>query len=415
MSSLMVKPAQRVKPRPVMCALAAALLALLFIAGCADETLPKGGDPCRDITDCGGVARLSCRVDRCEEQPCERSASCPAGAACVSGFCQAPECLTNIDCAQAGGSCFEGDCRQDLCADKSECNEDQVCQGTPPTCKAPPSLCLDDADCPGQTRCQINAQRCVTVCRQDADCPSSQHCDINLCRQRCVNDQGCEPGELCIEDKCQLPPDCAQEPECPINAPLRRAQDCACVSCLSDSDCESSRGEACIENQCTYCALSGVDVQVCAGIGLPYLGGCCVGCLDDRGCAQDQRCERGRCTSEGERGCDSDAECPDGTLCDGSRCSAASTLEPCQRQADCAASQSCYPDGRCRQEATACAPGCTAPSRCVAQPGDALGACLGCQTHCQAQGCPAGQLCDRPDEAQDGRCVSEVVLRATCI
>lgn len=387
----------------------------LLITGCSDESVPKGGDPCRDITDCGGVARLSCRVDRCEEQPCERSSSCPAGAACVSGFCQAPECLTNLDCAQAGGSCFEGDCRQDLCEDKTQCTQAQVCSGTPLTCKAPPALCLNDADCPGDTRCQINTQRCVEVCQQDADCSADQHCDINLCRQRCAGEQGCEPGELCIEDKCKLPPDCAQEPECPLQTPLRRAQDCACVSCLSDSDCETSRGEACVENQCTYCALSGVDAQICAGVGLPFQGGCCVGCLDDRGCAADQTCERGRCTSEGERGCDSDAECPEGTLCDGSRCSTSSSLLPCQGQVDCPQGQSCYPDGRCRQEATACGGACPTPSRCVAQPGDHLGACLGCQSHCQAQGCLPGQLCLRLDNTQDGRCVSAAVLGSSCI
>lgn len=414
----------RTRRTPLIAALFCLLSAFGLLA-CQDEQLPVAGDACRTIEDCGGVSRLACRTGACAELTCERSAGCPTGAACVSGYCQAPECLQDTDCASVGGQCFEGDCLQDLCADNADCRDDQVCAGQPPRCGAPPERCLDDQDCPAQTICRITTQRCVSTCQDDQGCDALEHCDGGICRARCdasapLQDQRCEPGELCVESKCIMPQDCASKPDtepCPIERPFRRPTDCVCVACLSDSDCDQSRQEACIEDACTYCAFSGVDQQVCIGVGLPYKAGCCVGCLEDDDCDLDQgqRCERGRCTNPTIQRCQSDIDCEPPARCDGTRCSSSSSLTPCQSQDQCPAGESCYADGRCKQSATSCQPTCPAPSRCVAEAQDSLGSCAGCASHCDQAGCPQGQRCWRPDAQADGICVDEVFAQSSCL
>ena len=408
------------RPSPRATRLAWLLMAswALLLSACPSERIPALGDPCRSLEDCGGVQGLSCRDATCVEIACTRSASCPRGAACVKALCQAPQCLTSADCPSAArhAQCFEGACREDLCRDKAQCGPEQVCLGVPPTCKTPPELCLSDAECPGQTRCQMTTQRCVALCQDDAQCDATQHCDEGFCRSRCGPEQACEPGELCINARCRLRPDCSQQAPCPSATPLRRPEDCVCVACLNDADCEPGRDEACLNNQCIYCPVQGVDAAVCAGLGLPHRQSCCTGCVLDSDCqqARGERCERGRCVDMLQLSCSTDGDCPAGTLCDGSRCSATSSLAPCARQQDCPQGQSCSSDGRCREEPSRCQGGCPTPSRCVAEPADTRGACVGCAAACDTLSCPSGQRCDKPDPGQDGVCVSDLFWPMQC-
>ena len=387
-----------------------------LLAGCSanDPKNVRAGAPCEDILDCASIFPLACQDSACARITCARTVECPIGAACVDGLCRAAECVTQADCdAAAGARCFEGDCRDDLCASSAECAPDRICTGNPPQCAAPPSICVRDADCPDQTVCDVSRGACVTACGESSPCPDGSYCDARQCRSLCVTGAQCRELELCIEGKCALAPDCSGRAACPAARPFRRPEDCVCVACLVDTDCDGSSAQACVDQQCVFCLQRATSALTCASAGSVWDGQCCVSCRDTADCDVDagESCLEGRCVNLENLVCQTDSDCPAALRCDGSRC-ADSSLQPCAQQADCPGGQACYPEGRCRAEAAVCA-SCPAPSRCVAEPQDTLGTCAGCATHCAPDGCPSGQLCQRAGEAE-GRCVDAAFLAPSC-
>ncbi len=392
-----------------------ALVASLMGIGCGTpQPLPVEGDPCRSLADCAQTPGLSCMLGSCQRVACERSVACPVEAACIEGVCGAPQCERDEDC-QGGGRCFEGACRQDICRDKSECASEQVCLGTPSQCRAAPAVCVRDEECPGRLACDVTSGQCSSTCDNDATCGASRLCVAGRCLARCADSAECRAGALCREGACQLPLDCSGLGPCAASAPLRRPEDCACVSCLQDADCDLERGEACLQFSCKACVLRTSDADVCAASGLQQLDGCCVRCLNALDCdvAAGQVCQRGRCVDGQARACASDQDCRAAERCDGQRCAPPVSLAACALQADCPLGEGCV-GGRCRALSGSCAEACPAPSRCVGQPGDAQGACVGCVARCQAQGCPQGTLCYMaPDEAE-GLCVDAAFYGPLC-
>ncbi|MEM1349049.1 MAG: hypothetical protein AAGI01_10870 [Myxococcota bacterium] len=375
--------------------------------GCRGEPLPVQGDPCQSLEQCAGTQGLSCSQGICTSIACQRSLECPAEAACVEGACGVAECLADSDCAQ-GAECFEGDCRDDLCSSKADCQASQVCAGTPSVCAAPPSTCSGDEECPGTTRCKFPEGVCVEPCTQGS-CPEGFYCNVMFCSALCADISSCGLGEVCSQGRCQLRRDCSNQPGCPLDTPLRDTADCTCVECLEDSDCDPTRLEACVAGQCSFCAERASTDQECEVSGLLRDESCCVRCLTNDDCAVNdgEVCDRGRCLDLLERRCAIDADCPQGLVCDGGRCASMASGTACLAQGDCASGEACYADERCRAEGAVCGE-CPAPSRCVAEPGDTRGTCVGCSASCDGAACPMGQACFVPDGATEGYCVDGV-------
>jgi hypothetical protein len=384
-----------------------ALLALLWTA--CDAPLPTEGSSCANIADCAAATQpLSCADQRCQRIACTLLAQCPIGAACVAGVCQVPECAEDQDC-EGDAQCYLGECRDDLCRSREDCPANTICGGTPPRCIAPPATCARDTECPSGTSCDLVRSVCDRPCRLDAECAPVGGCRSGFCRARCTDDEGCDSGEVCGDGVCQQPTDCAGAEVCGGATPLRDPISCACQQCLSAEDC-GDRQQRCDAGVCRTCIMAVEDAALCAAQGLLFEDGCCIACRDDTDCdaAAGERCTRNLCIDTAQGRCVEDTDCPNGTICDGLRCAPAASLTPCALQTDCPDGEACYPDARCRREASVCAggQGCPDGTRCVAEPGDTLGACLGCNTSCGQTGCPDGTRCALPSGSAEGACAA---------
>jgi len=385
----------------------------LLLAGC-EAPLPTAGTPCSGIADCAAAAEpLACAEGACKRLECEVLAQCPSGAACVSGLCRVPQCAADTDCKDSAAQCYLGECRLDLCRSREDCEGGTICAGAPPRCVAPPAVCASDTECPSGQSCDVTRGRCDRPCRLDGECAPVGLCRAGFCSARCEDDEGCVSGEVCADGVCQAATDCSQAAPCAGNTPVRDPISCECRQCLADEDC--GRQQVCEAGSCRTCLQRVEEDAVCRAQGLIFEDGCCVECVDDVDCdtARGERCARGICQGAAQGSCVEDSDCPDGTICDGLRCAASATLTPCALQGDCTAGEACYPDARCRREATVCqgGAGCPAGSRCVAEPGDTLGACIGCNSSCGQAGCPAETRCALPSGAAEGACVAAALCR----
>ena len=397
------------------CVLASGWLVLGF--GCKQEEAPGPGTACDGIEDCGGVGGLSCKGKVCVRVECDRTNECPVRAACVAGACSAPECTESEDCGQDGAVCFEGDCRTDLCLGVEACKADQACFGSPPTCRPPADQCAQDEACLRTQRCKVAEATCVDACEQEGDCTGRRWCDTDasFCRDLCVSGEDCGFGESCIQGQCTGPKECQGMAACPFETPVRNPWTCACQQCLESLDCALERQEACVEGRCVVCAVAAAEEEVCTGQGLRSFGACCVQCIEAEDCPdQGESCERGVCVAPGVQSCTHSAQCPTGEVCDGDRCGPEVSLAPCQSQSECPQGESCHTGGQCKAESSACLTGCPAPSRCVAEPGNGAGNCLGCLVPCAAEGCPMGQRCIVPAGAGEGFCAEAMSWQAVC-
>ncbi|QDG52512.1 hypothetical protein FIV42_17760 [Persicimonas caeni] len=389
-------------------ALLGALLCTLTgtLAACSDPPPPKVGDACSSLSDCLGGTNLVCDEGACAVIGCDSAAECPGESTCVDSICGPAECATGDDCAD-GAVCWSGWCVEDGCLDKSACDRGQVCLGTPPMCTAPPEQCTSDRQCPTGETCLVDRRRCTPQCTDDADCPSFNYCLEGLCREPCRDDAEC-PGELsCVDDRCTELPDCSDAPACSGLRPYRDPLTCACVGCLANSDCDLTRQEFCTtDGQCLLCAEPGSSDEDCASRGQYYVDGCCTECLDDTHCPTSQApyCERGRCVGVDGPDCIAQSDCADGLVCDRGACIEPPSYAACDTQGDCPQGEACYADGLCRAASEVCTD-CPTPSRCVAEPGDQTGTCAGCTAHCDADGCPDGQVCFVTEGSAEGVCV----------
>lgn len=378
-----------------------ALLVSVFVAACAPRSA-EPGDSCATIADCLGEQELACSQSVCVRLSCQRSAECPAGAACVAGLCALPECGADDDCL-GRMRCFEGDCRSDVCEFKAECARGEVCNGDPPTCRLPPAKCDEDRDCANDTFCQLPERICERRCTSDVSCPDESYCDGEFCRLRCQTRADCAALDACVDGRCE-PVTCGAQ-TCSDDAPFLDPVTCSCVSCLDDSDCAVEAQFGCsTANRCITCLLKSDDSSVCAGQGLKLFEGCCVGCIEDRDCRTGSVCENNRCVLADPRECVFDEDCPSGARCDLGFCVQPGSQTACQTQTDCPDGEACYGDGRCRAESDVCVD-CDVPNRCVAEPGDPLGSCVGCSTTCDETGC-GSRVCLVPTGAAEGFCAA---------
>jgi hypothetical protein len=387
----------------------------LWLGGCSKQAAPQIGDACASITDCALTPGLACINDECVKRACERTLDCPVDAACVDELCSGAECLVDADCGQ--GSCFEGDCRTDLCTTRQECEQGLVCRGRPSQCQEPLDACALDEECPVGQACKPETSRCVQACSLISACDEGSWCDEGVCRAQCTLPSECEATERCIQGLCRAPLDCSMSDPCPVDALLRDAYSCECVSCFNEQDCQLTEGEVCIDGACTRCESAPQHDLSCAAQNLAQASElCCVECLSDADCEAGSLCERGECLDTRRRSCEQDADCPSPLFCDGRLCVSSASLAPCVLQSDCSPGEACFGDGRCRQQADTCAAGCRAPSRCIGalDTVGGAGSCVGCQEACSAEQCPDGTRCYLPEEAQEGWCVVQSFWRQIC-
>ncbi len=370
--------------------------------GCSEDPVPEVGTSCASMVDCAEGDRLSCRNGVCVRISCSGTAQCPASAACVGGFCDAPECAETADCAS--GVCFEGDCRADLCDTKAECGSGEVCQGTPPTCRLPPSTCINDDQCPVGLSCVLPFGTCKSSCNFDSDCTGTDYCRRGACTPPCGDSSVCTSEEACVGSRCVELQPCPTQ-TCPPSRPFRNPIDCSCVECLNGSDCFGNQENCTPSGRCIYCPAMG-DAADCQRQGLIEDEGCCTQCINDIDCeGDDQVCTSGICVFADPRECTLDEDCSGSSTCENGLCRPGGSLDMCALQTECADGEACYGDGRCRLEGDCT---CLAPSRCVAEPGDTIGSCVGCTANCGTEGCDTDEVCVVRGETTEGICVPAV-------
>ena len=121
--------------------------------------------------------------------------------------------------------------------------------------------------------CQLGAE---LSCSHNSDCPGAQVCGVdNQCRDQCVSDRDCVPGQVCAEATCAEPKElnaagllpvapadagsnasagglpCSYNSDCV--APLLCRSGICAVECKEDIDC--LEGHACVDSRCVASAI----------------------------------------------------------------------------------------------------------------------------------------------------------------
>ena len=191
----------------------------------------------------------------------------------------------------------------------------------------------------------------------DGQCPL-EYCAIDRCLD-CLGLDDCDVGELCVLGAC-VEPECLRDADCAGRADglgICDPESGSCVACLRDADC--SRGFVCDELACVPGCADQRDCPAEAPVCLPDGSGC-VECLGDGDCGEGLRCVAQACTvicahdgdcAEGLHcapatlacvACVEDAHCPLGSVCEGSMCEAG-----CRDDRDCGGGLRCSADGQC--------------------------------------------------------------------
>lgn len=264
---------------------------------CVKDTDCKAGFSCDPVT------------HTCHE--CNVDSDCPKGDTCVEHSCQ--QCATPDKCA--GNSCN--------CCPKGQNGKQMACvsieDGLPPECVE----CTKDSDC-DKGVCDVLIGQCMdalvknekTGCCGDnclkcpADNPLCLPSPYGSACAACRQDMQCEEGEYCRGGQCDV---CNQDKRCglrcescggetPFCLDAQRAEDAACVRCLTDAQC--GKGHKC--NKTTHTCDATCEATCAAET--PYCdGNGCVECYADTQCPCGGTCdiEKGKCSTS----CKSNGDC----------------------------------------------------------------------------------------------------------
>jgi hypothetical protein len=274
---------------------------------------------------------------------CTSNADCADGETCDGGSCVAG-CTDATDC-QPGQVCLSGACT-DGCDDSTECDAGEVC--------SPDNICIcTQESCPEGQLCNQDTGACETAASCDTvNCPDGQHCDEVT--MECIADcaaESCPAGQICNPStgECEVDNCLGSDPTICTGEPIRNLWDstlCACVECLSESNCDTNAGETCSTNgSCVLCATSCASNMpgTCMGT-TPYcIGGCCVQCIGNADCSGAEICIDGSCGAAPD--CTQDPNiCPMGTTCVNGVCESQSggSCDPAN-PASCPSGQFCDP------------------------------------------------------------------------
>ncbi len=323
-------------------------------------------------------------------------------------------CTTRADCTGAersvcllpalggAGFCLEIPPTSGDCADDSDCNLGQHCEGASVSCTCGQGAC---ADPPKPGRCLGFSIMCCTA---DQDCHEGAVCvrppaatggvcvnrpDPGLCfvASHCAVDQQCVGAGSCACDgtctgepkpgKCTAPEPvvcCATSSDCPSTASCigpegkrRCVPTVAAGTCWGDANC--APGETCEGALVCPCELPCPTLT---------LGGCKA--KPPAPCTSDSACPGGSCIPAGT--CTPGCAVGDPSCCDQSKCVALTNA--CAKDADC-------PAGIC-VAGTTCAPGCVPPSAacCYGNTCQPAGKCsVSNPAGCAQLGCGTGFTC----------------------
>ncbi len=284
-------------------------------AVCDDSLWCNGPEVCHPEAGCQRQAApdcddgIACTVDSCDEET-DMCLHAPDDAACNDGNdCTVDTCLADSGCEHVAGN--EGQ----VC-DQGNCNG--TCSGG----LCVPCACDDDADCDDGFACTTDScDNGVCVYQtDDAVCDDGQWCNG---AERCVVDQGCQPGQ---------PPDCDDGVGCTDDSCDEDADQCSNV--VDHANCDD--GDWC--DGAEVCDA----VQDCQP-GQPPDCDDGVGCTDDS-CDEDAD----RCVNTPV-----DANCDDGDWCNGAEvCDAVQDCQPGQPP-DCDDGVGCTDDS-CDEDVDQC-------------------------------------------------------------
>jgi hypothetical protein len=240
-------------------------------------------DACSVTADCADgltCSNESCTGGTCKFGPapscCDHDLECAVGSTCIGGKC--------LEC-QADAECDDGNlCTDDVCLPSGKCTNAAVLG-----CCAADSDCNDKDTCTVDT-CDLGSNTCVFTdngvagcCNVNADCkPDDEPCLAYFCYKNnktgasrcrfgpstpgcCTSDTGCNDGNPCTADACDLSG--GTDAGFCTHIPVPPASGC----CLSSVDCDDGTPttiDKCVANSCTnvpnpnYCALPSTSALV---------------------------------------------------------------------------------------------------------------------------------------------------------
>ena len=396
------------------------VLALLLTAGCPStppEKEPDGGsgDGGETIL-CVGDSDCPPEAPHCRGGVCSAGGGCASDADCPNGTCNlltgqcedCPDCCTlDTDC-QSGYVCSGGRCQEETttpCSTADDCEVGQVCQDG--NCKPydDQSVCVTDADCPRDHRCNAlqdgrcegclndafcqdspHGPKCDTTddgvgpgpgycykeCGTDVgDCPMGMVCDTNvggLCVPACSSNSDCSGGLICKGGRCEP---CQSNSQCDVGKVCEMTTgSCVDQPTCSDAQCQSTLGQAYYCDQTTQSCRLGCTPSGCSG-----------GTNDCNPCPAGQTCNTAtrQCEGGGGGGCDcASLMCEtQGQVCDAVSCTCITPGgggngtgmegDACLYDQDCVQGMACFgalPDFGLPGE---CAPSCSLNTFCLCE------------------------------------------------
>lgn len=267
------------------------------------------------VTDCGATR---CR-NRCDPIACTGHSDCGSWV-CINNMCAEPPACDGQPCPGDLVCNMQMVCQAPTpCTEDTDCLSGDICAGG--SCGAP-QACTTTADCPVTLACQLGT--CDDPCSTDAQCgdPAMFTCEMGsgLCRQRCLDDNTCDPNFICESFTC-LPAQCTQDADCTgammecQGEEMGRGRCVEVFACMNDSDCPPNF--TCPNGSC-------LELPTCVGDRDCANGAYCqdrhcqptVACMNNA-CDPGFDCIDDRCLPAICRG---DSSCPSGEVCVSGTC-----------------------------------------------------------------------------------------------
>ena len=312
-----VAPLRRGRPRTPLAAQLAALLALLALAACGNDSVEPGPDADAQQGDIGSDVQAQDTATAADTATA--SDTSPAD---VPGdiLGRNPPCKGPADCGDAPGPCLRFVCDSNL--------------GCVPATMPDDSICQDGDACTALATCKSGS--CVVSATKD--CDDTNPCTDDLCKDgTCVSIPTTVTPTACDDNNACTTGDACQDGSCkgPINTCLCQT-DADCKDKGKDNLCagswycavQSGGGKACVQNPATIVNCNASSDSPCQkNLCDPATGTCSLKttadggpCDDGNPCSAGETCSKGACGGGTQICCTADVDCAkaeDGDACNG--------------------------------------------------------------------------------------------------